>query len=140
MTIQGGVATMADDYITSGEFGRFRADHSAWRVEITKQIGDGFSGINQRLDAMNGRGRETAAGLAVVQADVERLTEHGCAQYDKHREVLETVVVPSLSKVSKKRMWEDWHPAAKAGAGVGGFAALATLLELVRQILQHFGI
>lgn len=129
-----------DDYITGGEFGRFRADHTAWRVEITKQIADGFAGIYRRLDDMNGRGRETAAKVDVVEADVERLMTHGCAQYETHRDTLQALVVPKLDRVGRPMPWADWHPAAKATAGVTGFAVLAAFLELVRQILQHFGI
>lgn len=132
---------MADEYITGGEFGRFRADHTQWRIEIAKQISDGFSGINKRLDDMNGRGRETAARVEIVEADVERLMQHGCAQYDHHRDTLEQLVVPKLNHVEQRvRPWDDWHPAAKVAGGVGGFAVLATFLELVRQVLQHFGI
>lgn len=132
---------MTDEYITGGEFGRFRADHSAWRIEITKQISDGFNGVNRRLDDMNGRGRDTAAKVEIVEADIERLMTHGCAQYEQHRESIEKVIVPQLAQVvARGRIWDNWHPAAKVAGGVGGFAALAAFLELVRQILQHFGI
>jgi hypothetical protein len=131
---------MGDDYITAGEWGRFRADHSQWRIEIARQINDGFTGVNARLDQMNGRARDTAAGLEVVEADLSRLTQHGCAQYEKHRETLETVVVPTLARVARPRVWDEWHPAAKVGASVGGFALLATLMELVGRVLAHFGI
>jgi hypothetical protein len=76
----------------------------------------------------------------VVEADLSRLTQHGCAQYEKHRETLETVVVPTLARVARPRAWDEWHPAAKVGASVGGFALLATLMELVGRVLAHFGI
>ena len=131
---------MGEDFITGGEFGRFRADHSAWRIEITKQIADGFYGVNQRLDAMNGRGRATAAKVDMVEAEVSRLSEHGCAQYDKHRETLETMVVPTLERVARPRVRDTWPMPAKVAAGGGGLAAIATLMQLVQRVLAHFGV
>ena len=118
---------MSDDFITGGEFGRFRADHSAWRIEIGKQITDGFAGVHSRLDAMNGRGRETAAKVEIVEADVERLMVHGCGQYEKHRAILEGGTVEG--GVSKKRQAVT---AAGAGAGVVG------LIEMARAVVTHF--
>ena len=131
---------MGDDFITGGEFGRFRADHTAWRIEITKQIGDGFAGVCKRLDDMNGRGRETAAKVDMVEAEVSRLAEHGCAQYETHRDTLQALVAPKLERVERAMPWAEWHPAVKVGAGVGGLTVFAALLELAGRVLAHFGI
>ena len=131
---------MGDDFITGGEFGRFRADFTNWQVEIRRQMADGFAGTHERLDDINGRGRTNSEAIRVLETEVHSLTEHGCAQYEKHRETLETVVVPTLARVARPRVWDEWHPAAKVGASVGGFALLATLMELVARVLAHFGI
>ena len=118
---------MGDDFITGGEFGRFRADHSAWRIEIGKQITDGFAGVHSRLDAMNGRGRETAAKVEIVEADVERVMVHGCGQYERHRDILEGGTVEG--GVSKRQ---------QVGIAAGTGAGLVGVIEIVRAVVLHF--
>jgi hypothetical protein len=118
---------MADDYVTTGEFGRFRADQAQWRGEIAKQITDGFSGIHTRLDAMNGRGRDTAAKVDIVEADVERVMKHGCGQYERHLEVLGDTSVAETGVSKKKQV----GIAAGTGAGIVGF------IELMRAVVTH---
>jgi hypothetical protein len=129
---------MADEYITGGEFGRFRADFTAWRAEIAKQMTDGFAGVHSRLDDINGRGRKNSEDIRVMEAELHNLVENGCAQYNDHRKLLDDVVVPAVSR--PKVLWENWHPAAKVGAGAGGFVGLATFIELFDRLLKHWGI
>ena len=130
---------MADEFLTSGEFGRFRIDLTAWRAEIAKQIADGFTGVHSQLDDINGRGRRNSEQIAVLHTEVQNLTDHGCAQYEEHRKVLTDGVIPKLDQIEPTGC-REWHPVAKGAAGVGGFAALATLMELFARILRHFGI
>jgi hypothetical protein len=129
---------MDGEFLTTGEFGRFRADFTQWQAELRRQMFEGFQGTHTRLDDINGRGRKNSEAIAVLESEVRNLTDHGCAQYDEHRKVLTEVVVPSLEKRSTP--WSEWHPAAKVGAAGGGFAVLAALMEIFGRILAHFGV
>lgn len=124
---------MAEDFVTGAEFGRWRADHQAFQARLDSRLDAGFGGINERLDTLNGRTRKNSEDIVVLDQKVLGIATRGCGKYQEHSEALESVVVKSGG-------FRDWHPVAKAGAGAGVFAVLATLMEIVNRLLQHFGL
>jgi hypothetical protein len=129
---------MSEDYITGSEFGRWRSDHQAFQARLDSRLDAGFDGINERLDTLNGRTRKNSEDLVVLDQKVLHIAARGCGKYGEHKDVIEAIAArdPSVARPG----WQDWHPAAKIGAGAGGFAVLATLMEMVNRLLQHFGL
>jgi hypothetical protein len=128
---------MAEDYITGAEFGRWRSDHQAFQARLDSRLDAGFDGINERLDTLNGRTRKNSEDLVVLDQKVLHIAARGCGKYAEHKDAIESLVT---KEVATRQGWQDWHPAVKAGAGVGGFTALAALMEIFNRLLQHFGV
>lgn len=131
---------MADDMISAGEFGRFRADFSGWLDRHERATADGFSGIHSRLDELNGRTRSnsesvTALGVRIEQlepisASVQAIQQHGCAQLAAHRALL-----PSAEAIEKVPGWTYRKKVVASGGLVVVGGAVAELIDIV---YRHF--
>jgi hypothetical protein len=135
------------EMITAGEFGRFREDLSSWQDRLVGQLGDGFKGVHDRLDELNGRTRKNSEGLAevIVRQEhfepvvdrIQSIQEHGCAQIDAHRAMLATGDV-----VLGPPAWDSRKKAIVGGGLIAGGAALWPVLQGIlgaaHQLLDHF--
>lgn len=132
---------MADDMITGAEFGRFRADFAAWQDRHERMTTEGFKGVHDRLDTLNGRVRtaETELALVVERAGridtineaVTEIHDKGCAQYAAHRDVLEEIAPDSVKpKILTKRN------AAIGGVGLGAGLLTVPVIQEIAKIVH----
>jgi hypothetical protein len=127
---------MSDDFITGAEFGRWRLDHQAFQARLDSRLDAGFDGINERLDTLNGRTRKNSEDIVALDQKVLHVATRGCAKYGEHKDAIEAIVA---KEVVTSGGFKDWHPVAKVGAGAGGFAIIAAMMEIINRMLQHFG-
>jgi len=126
---------LRDEFVSGAEFGRFRADFQAFQNRLEERLDHGFVGMNNRLDALNGRTRNSEQNIAVIERrlgaieaedsyiekTVEDIKSHGCAQLEKHEAVVETLGWSSRKKV----------------AAAGGLVGLGALIwPALQQIAQ----
>jgi ABC-type transporter Mla subunit MlaD len=89
--------------------------------QIRDSLRDGFSGVHERLDTINGRLRQTESAVCVLEDRSDR-TERALSN------VPDTAV-----------RWTSKRAAQIGGVGVVGGGALVALIELGRALVQHFG-
>jgi hypothetical protein len=112
---------MADDFVTGGEFSRWRSDFQAFQSRLDERLDSGFAGINDRLDRLNGRQRVSEEALARIQAG-------GCGQLAQHRELLQrSSEVAGLTAKNK---------AVLAGGAAGITGVVVAVVEVVKAWLK----
>lgn len=132
---------MGDDMITGAEFGRFRVDFSAWQDRLETRLSEGFAGVHNRLDELNGRTRKNTENLMVLDAKVARLEpiethvmeiqSKGCAQFEAHRALMS----PAEIAEEERPKWPRRRQVAAGGGLVGAGVLLTKLVDI---IYQHF--
>ena len=134
------------EYITAAEFGRWRTDFIAFRAELSVQLRDGFKGLADRLDDINGRGRENATAIEVlisrldgvdrddgsIKATVQDIQQHGCAKLREHGSVVQAL------QNGGDDVPERWPRRKQVAIGGGLLAGGAGLWELIHAALDHF--
>lgn len=65
------------EYLTVGEFERWREGFHEWQVELKNDLASGFDGINDRLDKLNDRTRKNSEDIVAVR-------EGGCKRFRQH--------------------------------------------------------
>lgn len=129
---------MADEYVTSGEFGRWRTDFAAYQTReadhlesmerrIVAHIDARVDGIDQRLDELNGRTRKNSEAIIALDSQVEAIATHGCGQLAVHRQ--------TLAEMEDRRPPLHRDRRAYGSAGLG--AAVVALLYAAASWLQH---
>lgn len=103
---------MADDFVTTGEFGRFREDFRAFQDRLEERLTVGFGGINDRLDKLNGRVRKNEESLTSIHSG-------GCAR---------------AVEFHKADSW--WTPKKAAGVGIGSGGVVVGLIEVLKAVLK----
>lgn len=141
---------MANEYITAGEFNRWRTEESEFRAGVKADLGQ----IISMVRAQNGRVASAEACIQVIRRDIEAIKsddsaiQHavesikadGCHQFESHQAALEIIegagAMPSSSELARAR-WPrlaDLSGKEKAVASVGISAllipALSDLLKL----------
>jgi hypothetical protein len=129
---------MVDDFVTTGEFSRWRADFQGFQARLNDQLHDGFTGIHARLDQLNGRTRQnsemiasSATELELVKEDIDLIRDRGCAQLASHRATLAGALAPPADF-----QWTKKHTAVTGAAGAAG----AAILALVEFLLHWAGL
>ena len=129
------MATGPQDFVTGPEFGRFRADFQAFQDRIEQRIEHGFTGINARLDLLNGRTRSAEQTIAVVErrlmaiesedgaieATIEQIQQHGCGKLGTHEMVLREL---------------GWTPQKKAAVAGGLVTTGALMWPAIQKIAE----
>ena len=118
---------MSEEYITSGEFGRWRGDFQAFQERLEERLNEGFHGINHRLDELNGRTRRNSESIVALDSRVENIRHSGCARLHYHEKALALGATPPTARWKDKRLW--------VGGGVGA-AIITTIYEGVRALQQ----
>ena len=114
---------MSDDFVTSGEFGRWRSDFQAFQERLDERLDRGFSGVNHRLDDLNGRTRKNSEAIVSLDQRIDSIRNGGCGQLRAHQKLLGTD--------APKARWRDrrvWF-----GGGVGA-ALIAAMYEMAKAI------
>lgn len=119
---------MTDEYVTSGEFGRWRADFRESMGRLDQRLDAGFKGVHDRLDDLNGRTRKNSEWIVGVEAKVDHVLQDGCAQLSAHRRLLES---SPLDEGGAARQHWARDKRTYGGIGLGG-AAVALLYELAQ--------
>jgi hypothetical protein len=128
---------MADDYVTSGEFGRWRSDFAAFQDRLQEQLRDGFSGVNERLDISNGRTRKNEQEIATLQ---ERTSRMACVEHATRTAEIAKSLERIESQGGASSLVSGWSGKKKvAAAGIGSVGALGVLysgFELGKEIIK----
>lgn len=111
------------EFITGGEFGRWRTSYEADQTRLQAMISEGFVGIHGRLDLINGRVRVNSEDIARIQAG-------GCGRLAQHEAALAAMGEPPITPARMKT--SEWKNAGKVG---GISAAVIGLVELGKAIL-----
>lgn len=112
---------MSGDYLTIGEFDRFRADLGGRLDRLEEKIDTGFLNLN-------GRTRNQAEAIVALDAKILHISSRGCARYDEHREAINTML-GSGEGLSKTK---------QAGIAAGAGAGLIGLIEIAKLAAAHF--
>ena len=115
---------MSDEFITSGEFSRWRSDFQGFQERLDERLDAGFGGLNHRLDDLNGRTRKNAEAIIALDSRVENIRTSGCSQVKAHRNTLDRIASP-----------EKWHKDKRVWVGgAGGASIVAALYEVARAV------
>ena len=115
---------MSDEFITSGEFARWRSDFQAFQGRLDGRLDKGFDGLNDRLDDLNGRTGENAKAIIALDSRVENIRTSGCSQVKAHRNTLDRIASP-----------EKWHQDKRVWVGgAGGASIVAALYEIAKAV------
>lgn len=115
-----------DDMVTIREWERFRDDLDRRFSDLWERIEPRFDGLDQKFVDLNGRTRKQAEAIIALDAQVSAIAKRGCAQYERHREFIESVSGPGVSRRQQIAV------AAGSGAGFVG------VIEVVKMAMQHF--
>ena len=115
---------MTDEFITSGEFSRWRHDFQEFQGRLDDRLDKGFDGLNHRLDDLNGRTRKNSEAIIALDSRVENIRMSGCSQLTRHQNTLDIVAQP-----------EKWHKDKRVWmGGAGGASIIAALYEVARAV------
>lgn len=120
---------MPDEFVTSGEFGRWRADFQAFQERLDERLDTGFSGLNHRLDDLNGRTRKNSEAIVALDSRVENIRQSGCSQVRSHRSTLDKLDAGGTA---------NWHKDKRVWFGGAGGASLIMALYEVAKAVQSF--
>ena len=115
---------MPDDFITSGEFSRWRSDFQEFQGRLDERLDKGFDGLNHRLDDLNGRTRKNSEAIIALDSRVENIRTSGCSQVAAHKKTLDRIT-PQPHRKRDKRVWLG---------GAGGASLIAALYEVARAV------
>lgn len=125
---------MADDYITGGEFARWRTEEQEFRRGVTGDLKELLGLVrtqNGRLykaenciDVIRREIEAIKSEDGAIQRTVESIQRDGCHQYEKHADVVATLdgagVLPNTNGHARPAFrLPSLSPKQKAAAGVG---------------------
>lgn len=113
---------MDQEFVTAGEFGRWRQDFQAFQARLDDRLESGFGGLNTRLDDLNGRTRKQAEAIVALDVRVSEIASHGCGQLEAHRAAMDAV---AETRGGSRR------PYVIGGGIVAGIAAVAEIVKAV---------
>ena len=119
---------MSDEFITSGEFSRWRADFQGFQERLDERLDSGFDGMNHRLDELNGRTRRNSEAIIALDSRVENIRHSGCARLASHQKARALGAAAPTSWHKDKRIW----------FGVGGGASVIAVLYEAAQALHAY--
>jgi hypothetical protein len=120
---------MSDEFITGGEFGRWRQDFQSFQERLDERLDRGFGGLNNRLDELNGRTRKNSEAIVSLDTRVENIRTSGCQNLKAHQTTLAKIGPPQQRWHSDKRLWFG----SAAGASV-----IALLYEVAQAVHAYF--
>ncbi len=116
---------MSDEFITGGEFGRWRQDFQSFQVRLDERLERGFGGLNDRLDDLNGRTRKNSEAIVALDSRVENIRTSGCQNLKSHQAALTKLAVPPQQWHKDKRLWFG---------SAAGASAIAAIYEVAQAI------
>lgn len=131
---------MDQEYVTSGEFGRFRSDFSAYQGReaalleamegrIVAHIDNRVDGVDARLDILNGQTKRNSEAVATHAEKIAGIETRGCGQFAAHR----AAAWPQSSNGPDGPSARPWHRDRRTYTGGGlAMAGMATLYGLAR--------
>lgn len=124
---------MAEDNVSGAEFGRWRQDFSAFQDRLESRLNDGFTGVHDRLDELNGRTRKNSEAVVALDMRVTAIQSTGCGQFQAHRAVLEATT--DLDAPTRK--WHQDKRIIGPAVGLGVPAALYGGFELIKVVFEY---
>ena len=132
---------MDQEYVTSGEFGRFRSDFSAYQGReaalleamegrIVSHIDARVDGVDARLDLLNGQTKRNSEAVAVHAEKIAGIETRGCGQLAAHRALAWPQSTDSPDGATSRPWHRDRRTYAGGGLAMAGVAALYSLVRL----------
>ncbi len=119
---------MSDEFITGGEFGRWRQDFQGFQERLDERLDRGFGGLNNRLDELNGRTRKNSEAIVSLDSRAENIRTGGCSPVKTHQAALAKMTLPR----------ERWHKDRRLWFGSAAGASVIALLYEVAQAVHAY--
>lgn len=133
----------ADEVITAGEFGRFRADFQQFQTRLEQRLNDGFTGLHSRLDDIDARTRSNAERIVCLDVRLGRIERDEQAVNTTVNQIRDEAIArtgepPSMSGWTAKKKATVIGSAAAGGAVL--WSIVYEVLKLTHVVVDQGGI